>query len=55
MHERVPVAFEEYYQPLELWTEVTAYPEEAGGIIVFFRNVTEKKRLEAALKRSEER
>ncbi|WNG19490.1 PAS domain-containing protein [Cystobacter fuscus] len=55
MRERVPVAFEEYYAPLDLWTEVTAYPEEAGGIIVFFRNVNEKKRLEAALKRSEER
>ncbi|WP_084735940.1 PAS domain-containing protein [Cystobacter ferrugineus] len=55
MRERVPVAFEEYYPPLDLWTEVTAYPEEAGGIIVFFRDVTEKKRLEAALKRSEER
>ncbi|WNG28992.1 PAS domain-containing protein [Cystobacter fuscus] len=55
MNERVPVAFEEYYAPLDLWTEVTAYPEEEGGIIVFFRDVTEKKRLEAALKRSEER
>ncbi|MET0406631.1 MAG: PAS domain-containing protein, partial [Cystobacter sp.] len=55
MRERVAVAFEEYYPPLDLWTEVTAYPEEAGGIIVFFRDVTEKKRLEAALRHSEER
>jgi len=55
MNERVPVAFEEYYAPLELWTEVTAYPEQAGGIIVFFRDTTVKKRLETALRLSEER
>ncbi|MBM7118110.1 PAS domain-containing protein [Archangium primigenium] len=55
MDEREPVAFEEYYAPLDLWTEVTAYPEQAGGIIVFFRDVTAKKKLETALRLSEER
>src|SRR6218665_4185625 len=55
MKEGVRVAFEEYYAPLELWTEVTAYPEQAGGIIVFFRDTTVKKRLETALRLSEER
>ncbi|ATB31908.1 PAS domain-containing protein [Melittangium boletus] len=55
MNERVPVAFEEFYAPLDLWTEVTAYPEQAGGIIVFFRDTTVKKRLETALRLSEER
>lgn len=55
MNERIPVAFEEFYAPLNLWTEATAYPEQDGGIIVFLRDVTRKKQLEAALKLSEER
>jgi PAS domain S-box-containing protein len=51
MDERVAVAFEEYYPPLDLWTGVTAYPVRDGGIAVFFRDVTARKRAEERLRR----
>ncbi len=46
MEERVSVSFEEYFAPLDLWTAVTAYPVRDGGIAVFFRDVSDRKRLE---------
>ncbi|WP_049760132.1 hybrid sensor histidine kinase/response regulator [Anaeromyxobacter dehalogenans] len=46
MRERVPVQFQAYYAPLDLWTGVTAYPVSAGGIAVFFRDITRIKRAE---------
>jgi PAS domain S-box-containing protein len=52
--ERVPVHFEEYYAPLDLWTDVTAYPVSTGGIAVFFRDVTQRRRAEEALRDSEQ-
>jgi PAS domain S-box-containing protein len=55
MEERVTVYFEEYYPPLDLWTDVTAHPTQEGGIAVFFRDVTEKKRIQAELSVSEQR
>lgn len=45
---REPVAFEEYFEPLELWTGVTAYPTTEGGIAVFFRDISDRKQLERA-------
>ena len=51
MEERAPVQFVEYYQPLDLWTGVRAYPTPEGGIAVFFRDISEEKRSEEALKR----
>ncbi|WNG20428.1 PAS domain-containing protein [Cystobacter fuscus] len=46
MNERVPVQFEEYYPPLELWASVSAYPTAEGGLAVFLRDVTERKHAE---------
>jgi PAS domain S-box-containing protein len=46
MTERVPVQFHEHYAPLDLWTGVTAYPTSAGGIAVFFRDITRMMRAE---------
>jgi PAS domain S-box-containing protein len=43
MTERVPVNFEDYYEPLRLWTEVRVYPKSDGGIAIFFTDVTERK------------
>jgi sigma-B regulation protein RsbU (phosphoserine phosphatase) len=44
MRERVPVHFEEYYAPMDLWTDVSVYPTRDGGIAAFFRDITERKR-----------
>ncbi|NPC86122.1 PAS domain-containing protein, partial [Pyxidicoccus fallax] len=46
MEERVPVRFDAYYAPIDIWTSVSAYPTREGGIAVFFRDVTEEKRTE---------
>jgi signal transduction histidine kinase/PAS domain-containing protein len=47
MEQRVETFFEAYYAPLDLWTATTAYPMVGGGIVVFFRDVTERKRTES--------
>lgn len=46
MEQRIPVRFEEYHAPLDVWTEVDAYPTKDGGIAVFFRDVTRRKKSE---------
>ena len=46
MEQRVAAHFEEYYPPLDVWTEVDAFPSPDGGIAVFFRDVSERKRAE---------
>lgn len=53
--ERMPVQFEEYFAPLGLWTAVTAYPVSTGGIAVFFRDVTERRRAEVDVSEREAR
>jgi PAS domain S-box-containing protein len=47
MEQRVEVSFEEYYAPLDLWTAVTAYPMEGGGLVAFFRDISERKRTQS--------
>lgn len=49
MEERVPVEFETYYAPFDAWYGVTAYPTTSGGIAVFFRDITARKRAEEAV------
>ncbi|WP_435319709.1 PAS domain S-box protein [Haloarchaeobius sp. TZWSO28] len=48
MASQEPVSFEAYYPPLDLWTDVTAYPDP-DGLSVFFRDVTRRKRYEQML------
>ncbi|HWE36476.1 MAG TPA: PAS domain S-box protein [Isosphaeraceae bacterium] len=43
------VTLEEYYPPLETWFEVRAYPS-SEGLSVYFRDVTERRRAEEALR-----
>lgn len=43
METKVPVEFETYYPPLDIWVEVHAYPSEEQ-LSVYFRDITEKKR-----------
>jgi PAS domain S-box-containing protein len=45
--EGVPVAFEHHYADADVWHEIRAYPAEEGGLAVFYRDVTPRKRLEA--------
>lgn len=42
MKDRVSVNFEDYYEPLKLWTEVNVLPTSDGGLAVFYRDTTEK-------------
>jgi len=42
------VAFEEYYEPLDLWTEIRAYPCE-DGLAIYFLDISERKAAEAKI------
>ncbi|HEX5341623.1 MAG TPA: EAL domain-containing protein [Duganella sp.] len=45
-----PVSFEEHYAPLDLWTEIRAYPSEEG-LTIYFRDISERKAHEAEIHR----
>ncbi|OJV17197.1 MAG: hypothetical protein BGO21_07390 [Dyadobacter sp. 50-39] len=47
-----PVHFEYFYQPLEKWYDISAYPS-VNGISVYLKDVTERKRVTSALEVSE--
>ncbi|QRO01440.1 PAS domain-containing protein [Archangium violaceum] len=46
MEQKVPVQFDEYYPPMDLWVGMSAFPTSEGGLAVFFRDITEQKRAE---------
>ena len=46
--------FEEYYPPLKLWVEVSAFPA-ADGISVYFKDISKRKDAEYKLKMEKER
>jgi len=48
---QVSMTFEDYYAPLNMWTEVSVHPS-ADGMSQFFRDVTERKLAEEALRES---
>jgi len=47
-----PVTFEAYYEPLETWFEVRAYPSPRG-LSVYFTDVTDRKRYQERLENRE--
>ncbi|MCF0057016.1 PAS domain-containing protein [Dyadobacter sp. CY356] len=49
LQEKIPLRFEEYYEPIDRWFEVSAYPTKAG-LTVYFKNITERKVAEEKLK-----
>jgi PAS domain S-box-containing protein len=49
----VVAEFEEFFEPLAAWFEVHAYPS-ADGLSVYFRNVTERRRTQQALRHQSE-
>lgn len=48
------VHFEDYFKPLGRWYEISAYPSTAG-LSVYFKDITERKQINADLKESEQR
>lgn len=48
MESQEPVSFEEYYEPLDTWFEVNAYPSSTG-LSVYFKDISNRKRYEQAL------
>ena len=55
MTERVAVEFEVFYDPWGKWYSIRAFPTLQGGLSVYFREISEQKRAETALRQSEER
>lgn len=47
------VSIEYYYEALETWFDVRAYPSK-NGLFVYFRDITDRKRTEDILRRSEQ-
>ncbi len=55
MLERIPVHWETFSPNLKVWVDANAYPTSDGGITVYFRDITERKRAETeAAKANEE-
>jgi signal transduction histidine kinase len=52
MRDRVPISFEDFYELGKVWYSVNAAPV-GRGIAFFFRDVTERRRRDAALQRTE--
>jgi two-component system CheB/CheR fusion protein len=52
MREQVAVRFEHYHAPLGRWFDMQAFPHD-GGLAVYGRDVTERKRFDDALRASE--
>ncbi|MBF2063958.1 MAG: PAS domain S-box protein [Calothrix sp. C42_A2020_038] len=48
VNEKISVAFEEYYEPLNTWFAVHAYPS-SSGLSVYFQDITKRKQAEDEL------
>ncbi len=54
MREQKPIAFEEYVEPFDMWAEYRIDPL-GGDLAIFTTDITERKRVESALRETEER
>jgi PAS domain S-box-containing protein len=54
MTERIAIRFDTFYDPWDRWFEVNAYPMSGRRLGVFFRDITETKRIEEALRAAKE-
>ncbi|TAJ97023.1 MAG: PAS domain-containing sensor histidine kinase [Candidatus Manganitrophaceae bacterium] len=50
MRERVTLTHEYYYEPMGEWIENRIYPTHDGGLAIFGRTITRRKRIEEALR-----
>jgi len=54
MRERVPVEFDYYYEPLESWFQYRVYPQPDQGLAMYARDITDSRKTEQALRKSEQ-
>jgi len=54
MEERLAVEFEYYYEPFASWSQYQIYPLPDDGIIVYARDITEARKTQEALRKSEQ-
>lgn len=54
MEQQVPVTFEEFFEPINMWIEVSAYPSE-DGLSVYVKDVTERKLADEKIRAAKER
>ncbi len=47
--EQVPVEFENHYEPWDRWFAIKGYPASDGGLALYFRDVTDRKKTDAFL------
>ncbi len=53
MRDQQAVELEEYYEPLDRWLSLRAFPSDAG-LSIYYQDVSERKKAEATLRNSEE-
>jgi PAS domain S-box-containing protein len=54
MEGRIAIRFETFYEPFDRWFEVNAYPMSRGRLGVFFRDISENKLIEEAMRAAKE-
>ena len=54
MEQRLALEFEYYYEPFACWFQISVYPLPDEGIIVYARDITETRKTEEALRKSEQ-
>src|SRR5947207_9763648 len=55
LRDGIPTRFEFFHQSLKRWFEHQTYPHSDAGLTLFSRDITSRRRLEEALRASEER
>jgi signal transduction histidine kinase/ActR/RegA family two-component response regulator len=53
--DRATVDFETFHEPWRRWFEIKASPSDAGGLTVYFRDITERRLAEDALREADRR
>lgn len=54
MEEMLNVQFEDYYEPIDTWFEISAYPGNKG-LTVYFKDITERKKAIELIRQTNER